>query len=151
MPQSLSRVIIHTVFSTKHREPVFTDIPLRLELHAYLGGCAKTLDCLPIQIGGVSDHVHLLTTLPRTLCIADFVKEVKRVSTGWIRDHGTKFAGFHWQAGYGCFSVSESQIPTVARYVENQEEHHSALSFQDEYRELLRRHRQLCDEAYVWD
>lgn len=151
MPQSLSRVIIHTVFSTKHRELVFTDMPLRLELHAYLGGCAKTLDCLPIQIGGVADHVHLLTTLPRTLCIADFVKEVKRVSTGWLQERGGSCAAFHWQAGYGCFSVSESLVPTVAAYIENQEKHHRTLSFQDEYRELLRRHGESWDEAYVWD
>jgi len=151
MPQSLSRVIIHTVFSTKHRAPIFTDMPLRLELHAYLGGCAKTLDCLPIQIGGVADHVHLLTTLPRTLCIADFVKEVKRVSTSWLQERGGLLAGFHWQAGYGCFSVSESQVAKVAHYVEAQAAHHQALTFQDEYRELLRRHGQTWDEAYVWD
>lgn len=151
MPQSLSRVVIHTVFSTKGREPAFQNPAFRAEVHAYLGGCAKTLDCLPIQIGGVADHVHLLTTLPRTLCIADFVKEVKRVSTGWIQERGGLFAQFHWQAGYGCFSVSESMVPKVVRYIEGQEEHHRTITFQDEYRELLRRHGQKWEEQYVWD
>ncbi|MBN8422353.1 MAG: transposase [Verrucomicrobia bacterium] len=77
------------------------------------GRCAKTLDCLPIQIGGVADHVHLLTTLSRTLAIAEFVKEIKRISTGWIQERGCLFRQFHWQAGYGCFSVSESKIDAV--------------------------------------
>ncbi len=151
MPQSLARVIIHTVFSTKNRESVFHDMAFRSEVHAYLGGCAKTLNGLPIQVGGVADHVHLLTTLPRTLCIADFVKEVKRVSTGWIQERAGMFSHFHWQAGYGTFSVSESLIPKVVHYIKNQEEHHRKVSFQDEYRELLRRHEQKWDEAYVWD
>jgi putative transposase len=151
MPQSISRVVIHTVFSTKGREPAFQNAACRSEVHAYLGGCAKTLDCLPIQIGGVADHVHLLTTLPRTLCIADFVKEVKRVSTGWIQERGGLFTQFHWQAGYDCFSVSESMVPKVVRYIEGQEEHHRVITFQDEYRELLRRHGQTWDEQYLWD
>lgn len=124
MPQSLARVVIHTVFSTKGRKPVFHQAAFRCEVHTYLGACAKAIDCLPIRIGGVEDHVHLLTTLPRTLAIADFVKEVKRISSGWIQERGGVFQKFRWQAGYGCFSVSESQLPKVARYVEQQEAHH---------------------------
>ncbi|WP_461783815.1 transposase [Prosthecobacter sp.] len=151
MPQSLARVLIHTVFSIKGREPAFHDPALRSEVHAYLGGCAKALDCLPIQIGGVADHVHLLTTLSRTLAIAEFVKEIKRVSTGWVQERGGMFRQFHWQAGYGCFSVSESNVNAVTRYIERQEEHHRKITFQDEYRELLRRHGQTWEEAYVWD
>jgi putative transposase len=151
MPQSLARVLIHTVFSTKGRESAFHDPAFRSEVHAYLGGCAKALDCLPIQIGGVADHVHLLTTLSRTIAIAEFVKEIKRVSTNWIQERGGMFRQFHWQAGYGCFSVSESNVNAVTRYIERQEEHHRKITFQDEYRELLRRHGQAWDEAYVWD
>ena len=81
MPQSLSKVLIHTIFSTKSRQPYFKQISFRGELHSYLGGVARSLDCQPLRIGGVSDHVHLLTTLSRTVAIAEFVKEVKRVST----------------------------------------------------------------------
>ncbi len=151
MPQSLSRVILHSVFSTKNRFPYFEDKTFRAEVHAYLGGCAKSLECLPIQIGGVSDHVHLLTTLPRTLCIADLIKEVKRVSTNWIQKSGAGWAHFHWQAGYATFPVSESKVPKAVRYIEDQEEHHRVTTFQDEYRALLRKHGQKWDEAYVWD
>jgi REP element-mobilizing transposase RayT len=151
MPQSIARVLIHTVFSTKGRESAFHDPAFRSEVQAYLGGCAKTLDCLPIQIGGVADYVHLLTTLSRTLAIAEFVKEIKRVSTNWIQKRGGLFGQFHWQAGYGCFSVSESNLSAVSRYISRQEEHHRKITFQEEYRELLRRHGQTWDEAYVWD
>jgi len=151
MSQSLARVLIHTVFSTKGREPFFRDAAFRSEVHAYLGGCAKALDCLPLQIGGVADHVHLLTTLSRTLSMAEFVKEIKRVSTNWVQERGGMFHQFHWQAGYGCFSVSESKAQAVVRYITQQEEHHRKITFQDEYRELLRRHGQTWDEAYVWD
>ncbi|SKB02191.1 REP element-mobilizing transposase RayT [Prosthecobacter debontii] len=151
MPQSLARVILHTVFSTKDRMPSFQNPSFRQEVHAYLGGCLKTLDSQPLIIGGVSDHVHLLATLPRTLCIADLVKEVKRSSTHWIQNQGQEFCNFHWQAGYGVFSVSESQLPPVTRYIEDQEAHHRGVTFQDEYRALLRKHGQKWDEAYVWD
>ncbi|WP_146849387.1 transposase [Brevifollis gellanilyticus] len=151
MPQSIARALIHTVFSTKGREPVFHETAFRSEVHAYLGGCAKSLDCLPLQVGGVADHVHLITTLSRTIAIAEFVKEVKRVSTNWIQERGGLLRQFHWQSGYGCFSVSESKVADVIRYIENQPEHHRKVTFQDEYRELLRRHGQSWDEAYVWD
>ncbi|MBX7209771.1 MAG: transposase [Verrucomicrobiaceae bacterium] len=151
MPQSIARVVIHTVFSTKGREPVFHDAAFRAETHAYLGGCAKSLGCLPIIVGGVADHVHLLTTLSRTIAIAEFVKEVKRVSTDWIQQRGGLFAQYHWQAGYGCFSVSESKVPDVVQYIETQEAHHRVVTFQDEYRKLLTKHGEKWDEAYVWD
>ena len=151
MPQSLARVILHTVFSTKDRFPFLQNPTFRAEVHAYLGGCAKSLDCLPIQIGGVAYHVHLLTTLPRTLTSADFIKEVKRVSTNWIHDRGAEWTKFHWQGGYGVFSVSESKVPAVMRYIENQEEHHRVTTFQDEYRALLKKHGIICDETYLWD
>ena len=150
MPQSLSRVLIHTVFSTKNRAPLLRDSTFRDEMHSYLGGCTKALDCQPIQIGGVEDHVHLLTSLSRTVSIAEFVKEVKRNSSRWAKGKEEQ-AEFTWQSGYGCFSVSESQVLTVTRYIENQEKHHRTITFQDEYRELLHRHGEEWDERYVWD
>lgn len=151
MPQSLSRIVIHTVFSTHQRMPCFEDKTFRAEVHAYLGGCAKTLGCVPVQVGGVSDHVHLLTTLARTTSVAEFVKETKRVSSSWIQERGGIWSQFHWQAGYAAFSVSESNVPHVSRYVIDQEAHHRAWTFQDEYRELLKKHGEQWDERYVWD
>lgn len=151
MPQSLSRVVIHTIFSTQGREPALQNTVFRAEVHAYLGGCAKSLDCLPIMIGGVADHVHLLTVLARTICVAEFVKEVKRVSTNWIQERGGLFGQFHWQGGYAAFSVSESNVGRVSHYIKRQEAHHRRVSFQDELREFLRRHGQEWDEQYLWD
>ncbi|MEJ6573482.1 MAG: IS200/IS605 family transposase [Akkermansiaceae bacterium] len=150
MPQSISRVLIHTVFSTKNRAPFLMNPAFRDELHSYLGGCAKTLGCQPIRVGGVEDHVHLLTSLSRTLTIADFVKEIKRNSSIWAKEK-EGLTDFAWQSGYGCFSVSESQIPNVSQYIEKQEEHHRTITFQDEYRELLSKHGEKWDERYVWD
>ncbi|MDQ8189255.1 IS200/IS605 family transposase [Roseibacillus persicicus] len=150
MPQSLSRVLIHTVFSTKNRLPFLQDVSLRDELHSYLGGCAKRLDCQPVRVGGVEDHVHLLTVLSRTIAISEFVKEVKRNSTGWAKER-EGMEDFAWQAGYGCLSVSESQVELVSQYIEKQEEHYRKRTFQEEYRELLRRHGTEWDERYVWD
>lgn len=151
MPQSFARIILHTVFSTKERITCFHDRSFRAQVHAYLGGCARTLGCHPIQVGGVSDHVHLLSTLTKTMSVADFVKEVKRVSTLWIQERGGLWSQFHWQAGYGSFSVSESNIPQVTQYILNQEHHHQRHSFQEEFRELLRKHGESWDESYVWD
>lgn len=150
MPQSLSRILIHTVFSTKNRAPFLSEPSFRDEMHAYLGGCANTLGCLSIRNGGTEDLVHLLTTLSRTVAVAEFIKEVKRNSTLWAKGKGGN-GDFAWQSGYGCFSVSESQTGVVSRYIGNQEEHHRKITFQDEYREMLRLHGEKWDECYVWD
>ena len=151
MPQSLSNVLIHTVFSTKGRQPFLGDRTIRADMHAYLGGIIKTLGCDPIKIGGVSDHVHLLTTLSRTLTTADFVKEAKRVSSVWAKSKDSSLSGFQWQTGYAVFSVAQSEYQQIASYIDRQESHHQTISFQDEYRRLLRDHGIAFDERYVWD
>ena len=151
MPQSLSRILIHTIFSTKNRESVFTESAFRHEMHAFVGGVAKTLKCFPIEIGGTADHIHILSTLDRSVCVADFVKETKRCSTSWIQEQDRGLARFHWQAGYGVFSVSESNCDVVTDYIKNQEEHHRKTTFQDEYRMFCERHVVGIDEQYVWD
>ena len=149
MPQSLSKIYIHTVFSTKNREPFLSDDALRDELHAYMGGIAKQLDCHPIRIGGTADHIHLLTVLARTKTVADFVKEVKRVSSGWLREKG--ISGFKWQAGYASFSVSQSNLERVKKYVDQQMEHHRSVGFRDELRQFFEKYNLQFDERYVWD
>lgn len=149
MPQSLSRIYIHTVFSTKNREPFLSDVALREELHAYMGGIAKQLDCQPVCIGGVADHVHLLTVLARTKSVADLVKEIKRVSSIWLHEKGN--SSFKWQAGYASFSVSQSNLEQVGDYVKKQVEHHRNAGFQDELRQFFKKHGLAYDEQYVWD
>ena len=151
MPQSLSQVYLHTVFSTKDRVPCLSDIALRADLHAYMGGIMKKLGCNPVTIGGVADHVHILSTLSRTVPIAEFVKETKRISTDWLNDQKAFQARFKWQAGYGAFSVSPTHVNGVTRYIENQEEHHRTITFQEEFITLLEKNRLSYDERWVWD
>ncbi len=158
MPQSLSAVYLHAVFSTKNRHPFLKNPALRHSLHGYLGTISKNLQCPPILIGGVEDHVHILARLARTTTQADWIKELKRASTLWIREQplpapppSVSLKEFAWQAGYACFSVSVSQLEAVRLYVAHQEEHHRKIPFQDELRKMLQKHGESWDEKYVWD
>ena len=150
MPQSLSAVYIHLVFSTKNRQPFLRDLDIRTRLHAQLGGISKTLGCAPILTGGFEDHVHMLARFGRTITQAEWVKELKRVSNLWLKDE-YQMRDFEWQGGYADFSVSESNLEQVKRYIANQEEHNRKINFQDELRALLTRHRIQWDEEYIWD
>src|SRR5436305_3622248 len=136
MPQSLSKVILHTVFSTKGRSPLLQDQTIRDQLYAYLATVLQSTDCPAILIGGVADHIHILSLLSRTRTIAHMIEEVKTSTSRWIKTKGTSYRDFHWRNGYGVFSVSESKVPEVRRYIENQEEHHRTISFQDEFRAI---------------
>lgn len=151
MPQSLSQVYIHLVFSTKNREPFITPA-IAAELYPYM---AKVLhdECKsPAKIiGGVSDHSHCLINLSRTISIAELVEVLKTSTSKWIKKKGSEFKEFYWQTGYGTFSVSRSNIAAVERYIRDQEAHHAKQGFQDEYRGLLRKHEVEFDERYVWD
>ena len=151
MAQSLAKIIVHTVFSTKERRPFLRDQTLREELHRYLGGILSHRDCQPIIVGGVEDHVHLLSTLSRTCQPAELVKEVKRGSSLWIKERDQTLRDFGWQNGYGIFSLGFSQIKDVRDYIAGQETHHHEVSFQDEFRALLGRYEIPFDERYVWD
>lgn len=151
MPQSLAKILVHTVFSIKDRRPFLRDKPLRDELHKYLGGILTNLECQPVIVGGVEDHVHLLCALSRTCDAAAMVKEVKRGSSLWLKTKSPDLADFAWQNGYGIFSIGFSQIEAVREYIAGQEEHHRKVSFQDEFRQLLRRYEIEFDERYVWD
>ena len=104
-----------------------------------------------LVVGGVADHVHVLFALSKNHSIAEIVYEVKRGSSKWIKTKGAQFAQFHWQGGYGSFSVSQSEAETVIRYIEHQEEHHRKMTFQEEFRKFLERYQVLYDERYVWD
>ena len=151
MPRSFSDVNLHVVFSTKDRRPLLLDPNLRVEVHRFLGGAAKTLDCRPILIGGVEDHVHILVSLGKSISQAELVKEIKRVSTSWIKERDLRLADFSWQGGYGAFSVDYTSIDRIRRYIANQEENHKVVSFQDEFRTLLKEHGIECEEKYIWD
>jgi putative transposase len=151
MPQSLAKLLVHTVFSTKERRPFLRDKNLREELHRYLGGILDHLGCQSVIVGGVEDHVHLLCALSRTCTAADMVKELKRGSSLWVKTKSQDLADFAWQSGYGMFSIGFSQIESVRQYIAGQEAHHRSISFQDEFRQLLKRYEIEFDERYVWD
>jgi putative transposase len=150
MPQSLSKVILHIIFSTKNREP-WLDSDVRPRMHAYLATICRDLGAELVHVGGVADHVHIVTTLPRTLSQAQLIEQIKKASSKWIKPFDTRYRDFFWQKGYGAFSVSPSQLEAVLQYIETQQEHHRTRTFQEEYRELLRRHGIDFDERYVWD
>ncbi|MGC2627122.1 MAG: IS200/IS605 family transposase [Candidatus Udaeobacter sp.] len=139
MPQSLSRVIVHIIFSTKNREP-WLESDVRPRMHAYLATVCRDLGAELVCVGGVADHVHILTTLPRTVSQAQLIEEIKKASSKWIKTLDPRYRGFFWQRGYSAFSVSPSQLDTVVQYVKAQQEHHRTRTFQEEYRELLSRH-----------
>ncbi len=150
MPQSLSAVYIHLVFSTKERRPFLRDETVRESSHSYLGGISKQLECAPIITGGMEDHVHLLARFGRTITQAEWVKELKRVSNLWLKEQHS-IRDFEWQGGYADFSVSASNLEQVKKYIASQEQHHRKMNFQDELRTLLRRYHVGWDERYIWD
>ena len=150
MPQSLSRILIHLVFSAKNRSRFFTPA-IQGELHPYLAGTLDNIECPSLQVGGVEDHVHLLFGLSRTRTVAEVVETLKTSTSKWIKAKSPEFADFHWQSGYGAFSVSQSDADTVVTYIRNQARHHRKMTFQDEYRRLLERYQIAFDERYVWD
>ena len=114
-------------------------------------GISKELDCDPVLIGGIEDHVHLLCRLGRTISQSDWIKELKRVSSAWLKNQAPDLRTFQWQGGYADFGVSVSNLEPVKRYIEKQEAHHRKISFQDELRLLLKKHRLEWDEKYLWD
>ena len=149
MPQSLSHLIVHAVFSTKDRQPFLHSEEIRIETYAYMAGILKNLQCHPIKIGGVDDHVHVLSSLSKNIAFADMIGRVKGSCSKRLREKG--ILGFAWQNGYGAFSVSESNVEAVTAYISDQAEHHRKLSYQEELRELLKRHRVAFDERYLWE
>ena len=151
MPQSLAKVLVHIIFSTKNRYPFLVDRSIRREMHAYLGGTCKNLDCPVLIVGGVADHVYILCALTRTLSLAKVIGEMKRESSKWIKTKGGMLTKFAWQSGYGAFSVSQSQVDRVRRYIAEQENRHRKKAFQDEFRAFLKSYEIDYDERYVWD
>jgi putative transposase len=149
MPQSLSNLLIHLIFSTKDRYPFLAQNDMLLRTHAYLGGILRESDCPSLTIGGTADHVHAFFRLSRTQQMAKVVETLKSRSSRWLKSEGV--GNFAWQRGYGCFSVGKSQAASLVRYIQTQADHHRRVSFQEEFREFLRRYEIAFDERYLWD
>ena len=130
---------LHCVWSTKNRMPLL-DSDLRARLWPYLGGIARENKMKAIAVGGVTDHVHILISLPGTLSVAKGIQLLKGNSSKWINETFPKSASFAWQEGYGAFSVGVSGIEPTVAYIRNQEEHHRSRSFREEFLVMLRKH-----------
>lgn len=150
MAQSLSKVLVHLIFSTKHRAMLLPLMPY-LALHAHTQGICKQQKCHLIEMNNVADHAHALFDLHRTESIASVVMHIKKGTSRWLKEQSPDFANFDWQDGYGAFSVGRSQRDEVVAYIRNQQEHHQRVSFQDEFRKFLESYEIESDERYLWD
>ncbi len=150
MANSYLKVYIQFVFSVKNRYSLI-NVNYKEKLHKYITGIVKKYDCKLLIINSVPDHIHLLTTLSSKIAIADLMKEVKGGSSKFINENNFCKTKFAWQDGYGAFSYSESQVPDVIKYIENQEKHHKKKTFQEEYLEFLKRFNIPYDKKYVFD
>jgi REP element-mobilizing transposase RayT len=148
MPQSLAKVNVHIVFTTKYGRELITD-EVRGELHSYVIGVLSNLGSYTYEIYANSDHIHILCTLPRTITMADIVSKIKTTSSKWLKNKGVP--DFYWQDGYGIFSVSSSKVEVVKKYIKNQPQHHKEVDCKDEYRLFLKENGIEYDERYVWD
>jgi putative transposase len=150
MSQSLVKNLVHLVYSTKHRQPWIPN-GVAGNLYAYQAGIFREWNSPALVIGGVEDHVHALISLSKNHALKKIVEEVKKGSSKWMKSEGSQKHEFYWQSGYAAFSVSQSNAEKVRLYIENQEEHHHKMTFQDELRALFKRHGIEYDERYVWD
>ena len=150
MAQSLAKNLIHLIFSTKNREPVLLEI-VRPNLHRYMAGIFKDLDSPTLAVNSVADHIHVLLNLNKNQPLAHVVMEIKRGSSKWLKTQGSDLEQFHWQNGYGAFSIGQSAVVEVKAYIANQAEHHRVKTFEQEFRAFLLRYEIDFDERYVWD
>jgi putative transposase len=150
MPQSLSKMLIHFVTSTKKRQHFLVQ-SIQPQLYAYIATILKTYESPALKIGGTDDHIHILLILSKNYPLAKITEEFKKSSSKWLKTKGAEFKDFSWQNGYGSFSVSQSHAADVIHYIETQEEHHRKLTFQEEYKEFLLKYQIPFDENYVWD
>lgn len=150
MPQSLFKILVHIVFSTKNRIDLIAP-EIESGLFGYIHGIVENNGSKLIIANGTSNHIHLLVSLGKKIDIPELVGDIKRDSSSWVKKQGANYGNFYWQKGYGAFSIGQSQVPTVVNYIKNQKEHHKKQDFKDEYRALLTKYEINFDERYVWD
>jgi REP element-mobilizing transposase RayT len=150
VPQSFACLHYHIIFSTKNREPILVP-ELAERVYGYVGGILEGQHGTLLQIGGMPDHVHLLAGLSREMCVAEAVRLLKANSSKWIHEQFPDLSAFAWQAGYGAFTVSYSNLDAVRFYIQNQQKHHRTKTFQEEFVAYLKRHRLPFDERHLWE
>ena len=149
MPQSLVKILVHMVWSTKDRQRIITP-QIEPQLYGFISGIITNNRGRMIIAGGDADHTHFLASIGR-IDIAELVGDIKRESSSWMKQQDEQFAGFYWQRGYGAFSIGQSQVPALSRYIRNQKEHHKSQTYQDEFRSLCAKYEVAIDERYCWD
>lgn len=150
MAGTYTNLLYHLVFSTKHRIPLISK-NLEQDLYSYIGGIIRGEGGTLLEISGMSDHVHVLASLKPTKSVSEMLNRIKAKSSKWVNEEKVKMRKFGWQDGYAAFSVSQSQIASVRRYIRDQKKHHLRRSFQDEFRALLEKHGIEHEERYLWD
>jgi len=149
MAQTLVSLLVHVIFSTKNREPLITP-EIEPELFAYVGGILNNHDSRLLDAGGTADHIHLLVSQSKNISLSSLMKDVKKDSSSWIKTKGRGFRSFHWQDGYGAFSIGKSDIPALKKYIASQKEHHQKRTFKEELIEFLDEYGIAYDERYLW-
>lgn len=147
----MAQIYLHIIFSTKGRVPYLRDNALRTETFLYIKGVCDNLECPSVQTGGWEDHIHVLCRFSRTIKVCDLIKEIKVASSTWIKDKSSRMQAFHWQAGYGAFSISPGHVDRLVKYIQDQDDHHRTESFQDELRRICKMYGVELDERYAWD
>jgi putative transposase len=148
LTQTCGNIVVHLIFSTKDRSPLITP-EIRPDLFAYLGGIIREMLGTALIINGTADHVHVLARIRPAQSAAEIARVIKTNSSRWV--HEKWHAEFAWQAGYGVFSVSESNVASVTQYIATQEAHHQEHSFKEEFLAFLQKNKVAYDEAYLWD
>ena len=147
--QSLSKIILHLVFSTTNREKCIPENSLK-ELHAYIAGICREMRCEAFRVGGMRDHIHIACTLSRTITVSDLLRHIKGGSSQWVHNN-TSSSKFSWQSGYGAFSIGESQLEALIAYIENQQSHHKSQSYREELIHFLDKYNVDHDEEHLWE
>jgi putative transposase len=149
MAQTLTRLLVHTIFSTRNRANLIKP-DLEPDLHAYMGGICRNLDSPLLAAGGTANHVHLLISVSKNISLADLLRDVKKDSSRWTKSNGSDFGDFAWQEGYGAFTIGESQVEDLKNYLARQKEHHQTVSYEDEFLAFLKKYNMPYDDRYMW-
>jgi len=147
MSHTCGNILLHFIFSTHERCPLIKP-DVSGDLHAYIGGIIREMDGTPLIVNGANDHVHILARIRPVYSAAEIMRVVKANSSKWVR--GKWSSSFRWQTGFGVFSVSESNVAEVIKYIAGQEEHHRRQSFRDEFLAFLKKNKVPYDERYIW-
>ena len=150
MAQSLSKILLHAVFSTKNRTKLILS-EFENELHAYIASICRAHKSNAYKVGGTENHIHIACSLPRTITVAKLLEEIKKSSSKWIKDKSPRCSLFSWQAGYSVFSLGQSQLNNLIKYIEKQKEHHKSTTYKEELIEILKKYEIEYDERYLWD